>query len=346
LLEKVLAAVSHPVVLGDRSMRPTCSIGVAIYPQDGADAATLLKNADGAMYRAKELGRNRFQFFTSDVHERIRRRMELETSLRQALDREEFELYYQPQVALRTGAIVGAEALIRWKHPQKGMVGPSSFIGFAEETGLIVPIGEWVLGQACAQNKAWQDAGLPSIPVAVNMSARQCEQRDLDGFVAETLARTGLAPGHLELEITESISMANPEQSVPLMRRLKDTGVALSIDDFGTGFSNLSYLKRFPVDRLKIDLSFVREITTDAGSLAISEAIITMSHSLNLQVVAEGVETQEQLDLLGARHCDLIQGYLYSPPVTAEAFARLLREDRRLPVMPFSPTHDAPAMLM
>ena len=283
--------MSHPIALGGRPVRPTCSIGVSVYPQDGDDAATLLKNADAAMYRAKELGRNRFQFFTADVHERMRRRMELETSLRQALERDEFELHYQPQVALGTGAIVGAEALLRWRHPRKGLLAPTHFIGFAEETGLIVPIGQWVLGQACAQNKAWQDAGLPAIPVAVNMSARQCEQRDLDRAIADTLARTKLGPEFLELEITESISMANPEQSVPLMRRLKDTGVALSIDDFGTGFSNLSYLKRFPVDRLKIDLSFVREITTDPGSLAISEAIITMSHSLNLKVVAEGVET-------------------------------------------------------
>jgi diguanylate cyclase (GGDEF)-like protein/PAS domain S-box-containing protein len=346
LIEKVLGAVSDPLILGGRRMRPTCSIGVSVYPQDGEDAATLLKNADGAMYRAKELGRDRFQFFTSDVHERIRRRMELESSLRQALDREEFEIHYQPQVELRTGKIVGAEALLRWRHPEKGLIGPSDFIGFAEETGLIVPIGEWVLERACAQNKAWQNAGLPSIPVAVNMSARQCEQRDLDRVIAQALASTQLAARYLELEITESISMANPEQSVPLMQRLKDTGVGLSIDDFGTGFSNLSYLKRFPVDRLKIDLSFVREITTDPGSLAISEAIITMSHSLNLQVVAEGVETQAQLDLLGARRCDLIQGYLFSPPVAADAFARMLGEDRRLPAMPHTPTHDAPPMLM
>ncbi|HUQ27816.1 MAG TPA: EAL domain-containing protein [Usitatibacter sp.] len=331
LMDKLLTRVAGRVVLREREVRPTCSIGVAMFPQDGDDAGTLLRNADAAMYRAKELGRNRFQFFTADVHERIRRRMELETSLRLALEREEFELHYQPQVGLRGGTIIGVEALIRWRHPERGLVYPGEFIGFAEETGLIVPIGRWVLEEACRQNKAWQDEGLARIPVAVNMSARQCEQPDVHDVVARALLQAGLAPEFLELEITESISMADPSQSVPLMRRLKNTGVTLSIDDFGTGFSNLSYLRRFPVDRLKIDLSFVREITSDPGSLAISEAIITMSHSLNLQVVAEGVETQGQLDLLGARDCDFMQGYLFSPPLTAADFARLLREDRRLP---------------
>jgi EAL domain-containing protein (putative c-di-GMP-specific phosphodiesterase class I) len=330
LVDKLLGQVALPLMLGGRETRPTCSIGVSLHPQDGADADTLLRNADAAMYRAKELGRNRFQFFTADVHERIRRRMELESSLRLALERDEFELHYQPQVCLKQGGIVGAEALLRWRHPEKGMVGPNQFIPFAEETGLIVPIGEWVLRRACMQNKAWQDAGLPPIPVAVNMSAKQCEQQDVDEVVRRALRDSGLDPKYLELEITESISMANPEQSVPLMARLKETGVALSIDDFGTGFSNLSYLKRFPVDRLKIDLSFVREITTDPGSLAISEAIITMSHSLNMQVIAEGVETEGQLALLGARNCDSIQGYFFSPPVEPGAFSRLLREGRRL----------------
>jgi diguanylate cyclase (GGDEF)-like protein/PAS domain S-box-containing protein len=345
LMHKLLTNVSSPLMLGERAVRPTCSIGVAIHPQDGNDADTLLRNADAAMYRAKDLGRNRFQFFTADVHERIRRRMELESSLRQALERDEFELHYQPQVGLKTGGIVGVEALLRWRHPERGLIPPAQFIGFAEETGLIVPIGAWVLERACRQNKAWQDAGLPPIPVAVNMSAKQCEQEDVDLMVRAALDMSGLAPEYLELEITESLSMANPESSVPLMQRLKDIGVALSIDDFGTGFSNLSYLRRFPVDRLKIDLSFVREITTDPGSLAISEAIITMSHSLNLKVVAEGVETEGQLALLGARHCDLIQGYFFSPPVPADDFAGMLREGRRLPNYPV-PIHAPPAMLM
>jgi diguanylate cyclase (GGDEF)-like protein/PAS domain S-box-containing protein len=346
LMHKLLTGIAHPIALGDRSVNPTVSIGVAIYPQDGQDVETLLRNADAAMYRAKELGRNRFQFFTSDVHERIRRRMELESSLRLALERDEFTLHYQPQVDLKSGAIVGVEALLRWLHPDKGLIGPAQFIAFAEETGLIVDIGKWVLHEACRQNKAWQDAGLPAVPIAVNMSARQCEQPGVEDMVRRAITESGLAPHYLELEITESISMAHPEQSVPLMERLKAIGVALSIDDFGTGFSNLSYLRRFPVDRLKIDLSFVREITTDASSLAISEAIITMSHSLNLEVIAEGVETAAQFELLGSRHCDQIQGYLFSPPVTAEAFARLLREDRRLPYRPGTTVHAPPATIM
>ena len=330
LMHKLLTNISHPVALGGRELRPTSSIGVAVYPQDGEDADTLLRNADAAMYRAKELGRNRFQFFTADVHERIRRRMELESSLRFAIEREEFELFYQPQVSFRTGRVVGIEALLRWRHPQKGLVEPSQFIGFAEESGLINPIGTWVLQKACAQNKAWQDEGLPAIPVSVNMSAKQCERQDIDVVVQRALKAAGLAPQYLELEITESISMANPEQSAPLMERLKQTGVTLCIDDFGTGFSNLSYLKRFPVDRLKIDISFVREIATDPGSLAIADAIITMSHSLGLEVVAEGVETEEQLALLAERDCDILQGYYFSRPLTADALGHLLREDRRL----------------
>ena len=343
LMNKLLTQVAQPLALAGRQLNPTCSIGVSIFPQDGDTADTILSNADAAMYRSKELGRNRFQFYTADVHERIQRRMELETSLRRALERGEFELHYQPQVGLRTGMIVGAEALLRWRHPEKGLVGPGQFVPFAEETGLIVPIGEWVMREACRQNRAWQDAGLPHIPVAVNMSAKQCEQADLDRVVRRILQETRLDAQCLELEITESMSMTAPEQSVPFLQRLKQTGVSLSIDDFGTGFSNLSYLRRFPVDRLKIDLSFVREITTDPGSLAISEAIITMSHSLNLQVVAEGVETQGQLELLGARDCDLIQGFLMSPPLEPDAFARLLADDPQL-LAGRGYTHRAPAM--
>ncbi len=344
-LRKLLAAVSAPMTLGTRPVRAACSIGISIFPQDGNDGDTLLRNADAAMYRAKESGRNRFQFFTADVHERVRTRVELESSLRLALEREQFELHYQPQVNLKTGAIVGAEALLRWRHPDKGLIGPAGFIGVAEETGLIVPIGTWVLETACAQNKAWQDAGLPPIAVSVNMSALQCAQEGVDAVVRRALESSGLEPRHLEIEITESVSMANPEQSVPLMRRLKDTGVALSIDDFGTGFSNLSYLRRFPVDRLKIDLSFVREIATDPGSLAISEAIITMAHSLSLQVVAEGVETREQLALLASRNCDSIQGFYFSAAVTKEAFAQLLRENRRLYVPVLSRGYESAGVL-
>jgi diguanylate cyclase (GGDEF)-like protein/PAS domain S-box-containing protein len=346
LMHKLLAAISAPLALGDRVMRPTCSVGVSLHPQDGDSAEKLLRNADAAMYRAKELGRNRFQIFTADVHERIHRRMELESSLRRALERDEFRLHYQPQVSLHDGCIVGVEALLRWQHPERGLVPPGEFIAFAEQTGLIIPIGTWVLNEACRQNKAWQDAGLPPLPISVNMSALQCEQEDVDQVVKRALEETGLDPRYLELEITESMSMANPEQSVPLMRRLKDTGITLSIDDFGTGFSNLSYLRRFPIDRLKIDLSFVREIVSDPGSLAISEAIINMSHSLNLKVVAEGVENETQLALLESRDCDSIQGYYFSPPLHHEALAAMLRDDRRLELAPGRHLHAAPALVM
>ena len=328
MISRLLETIAEPITVRQRQLRPTCSIGISVFPQDGEDADALLRNADAAMYRAKELGRNRFQFFTAEVHQRIQQRMELESSLRLALERDEFLLHYQPQVDLRSGSIIGVEALLRWRHPTHGVVPPGEFIGFAEESGLIVPIGKWALGEACRQNKAWQDAGLPPISVAVNMSAKQCDQPDVEGVVAQALARSGLEARYLELEITESISMANPSQSVPLMHRLKATGVALSIDDFGTGFSNLGYLRRFPVDRLKIDLSFVREIATDAGSLAISEAIITMSHNLELEVVAEGVESEDQLALLEARGCDVVQGYYFSPPLAREELAELLRVGR------------------
>ncbi|HUP97300.1 MAG TPA: EAL domain-containing protein [Usitatibacter sp.] len=346
MITRLLEAIAEPISLRQRQLRPTCSIGISVFPQDGDDADALLRNADAAMYRAKELGRNRFQFFTTQVHERIQRRMELESSLRQALEREEFVLHYQPQVDMRSGAVIGVEALLRWQHPTRGLVPPGEFIGFAEETGLIVPIGKWVLGEACRQNKAWQDAGLPQIAVAVNMSARQCDQPDVVTVVEQALAHSGLEPRYLELEITESISMGNPSQSVPLMHRLKATGVALSIDDFGTGFSNLSYLRRYPVDRLKIDLSFVREIVTDPGSLAISEAIITMSHNLQMQVVAEGVESEAQLELLGLRGCDSIQGYYFSPPLAREDLAELLREGRRLPPQKSYRTQRPAALVM
>jgi diguanylate cyclase (GGDEF)-like protein/PAS domain S-box-containing protein len=346
LVRKLLSSVAEPILLGGRPVRASCSVGVSMYPQDGADSQTLLRNADAAMYRAKELGRNRFQFFTADVHERIRKRIELEASLRLAIERGEFELHYQPQVGLKAGRIVGVEALVRWRHPELGLIPPGQFIPFAEETGLIVPLGTWVLNRACEQNKAWQDAGLPAIPISVNMSAKQCGQEDVDRVVQRALEASGLEARYLDLEITESISMAHPDESVPLMTRLKNIGVTLSIDDFGTGFSNLSYLRRFPVDRLKIDLSFVREITTDPGSLAISEAIITMSHSLNLQVVAEGVETRAQLELLEARQCDSIQGFYFSPPVTHDMLAQLLREDRRLFSTIATGIQKAPALLM
>ncbi len=346
LMQKLIATVSAPLMLAERDIRMNCSIGISMYPQDGENADTLLKNADVAMYRAKELGRNGFQFFTRELHERVRMQMELGTSLRQALEREELELFFQPQVSLRSGKIVGVEALVRWNHPEKGLVGPASFIEFAEQSGLILPMGEWIMMRACAQNKAWQDAGLEKFPIAVNVSAKQCAQQDIAGIVRRALAESGLEAQYLEIELTESLSMAAPEKSVPLMYGLKEIGVKLAIDDFGTGYSNMSYLKRFPIDRLKLDISFVREITSDAGSLAISDAIITMSHSLQLEVVAEGVETEGQLELLKSRNCDLIQGYYFSRPVRAHELAAMLEEGRCLSSKVTGRTENAPAILV
>jgi len=332
LVKRVLDNIAQPMVLAGQEVRVSCSIGLASYPQDGQDAEALLRNAESAMYGAKEQGRNGFQFFTSELQERARRQLQLGASLRQALENNEFELHYQPQVSLRTGKVVGLEVLLRWRHPQQGLIGPGHFIGYAEESGLIIPIGEWVLQQACMQNKAWQDAGLPALPVAVNVSARQVAQQGLEEAVRRALEKSGLAPRYLELELTESISMNDPERSVPLMEAMKAIGVEISIDDFGTGYSNMSYLKRFPIDRLKLDISFVRDITTDPGSLAISDAIITMSHSLHLEVVAEGVESESQLALLSARGCDIVQGYYFSKPLPADDLAQLLRDGKCLPV--------------
>jgi diguanylate cyclase (GGDEF)-like protein/PAS domain S-box-containing protein len=339
-VEKLQRAIGAPMTLGGRQIRPACSVGISLYPQDGDDAETLLRHADAAMYRAKELGRNRFQFFTSEVQVRIQKRLDLHSSLRLAYERQEFELYYQPQVDLTTGSIVAIEALLRWRHPVRGLVGPDEFIEFAEETGLIVPIGNWVLTQACRQNKQWQKDGLPKVPIAVNMSARQCEQSDSDEVVRDALAASRLDPRYLELEITESISMANPERSVPQMERLKQAGVMLSIDDFGTGFSNFGYLRRFPIDQLKIDHSFVHDIATDFTSLAICQGIIALSHSLKLKVVAEGVENAEQLALLRRNGCDVIQGHYFSPPVTHAEMAALLAGNRRRPMFDVEAMHE------
>ena len=331
--ERVLAAIARPFASiggGDREFFVGASIGASTYPRDGADGATLLKNADIAMYRAKEQGRNNFQVFTEEMQSRINTRLSLETKLRRALERNEFALFYQPQVDLATGRIVGAEALIRWQTPDIGMISPVQFIPLAEETGLIVPIGEWVLDTACAQAAEWQNAGLDPINVGVNLSARQFRQKDLVAVVEHSLSRNRLSSLHLELELTESMVMQDPENTIRILNQLKDLGLRLSLDDFGTGYSSLSYLRRFPIDVLKVDQSFIRDVTVNADDACITGSIISLAHGLGLSVIAEGVENQAQLHYLRTQQCDVIQGYYFSRPVPATEFFALMRADKHL----------------
>ncbi len=317
--KRILEDFRRPWVLDSHEFRVTTSIGIALYPNDGEDAETLLKNADAAMYRAKEQGRDNFQLYTPAMNAAILERIALENDLRQALEREEFVLHYQPQVNISTGRVVGMEALVRWQHPDRGLIPPMEFIPVAEETGLILPLGEWVLRTACVQNKAWQEAGLPSMRVAVNLSARQFQSRELVNTVTQILEETGLDPNCLQLEITEGVAMQDTEFTATVLDDLKVIGVQIVIDDFGTGHSSLSYLARFPVDALKIDRSFVGGLPMDQSAAAITTAIITLAHSLNLSVIAEGVETEDQLAFLKERNCDEFQGYLFSEPKEAGA---------------------------
>jgi diguanylate cyclase (GGDEF)-like protein/PAS domain S-box-containing protein len=332
IVQRIMEAIAQPLTIEGHEFFVSCSIGVAVYPADGDTPEELIKHADIAMYRAKETGRNNFQFYTSAMNERALERLHIEGDLRNALEREEFMLHYQPQVDLRTGEIVGVEALIRWQHPELGMVPPVRFIGLAEENGLIVPIGAWVIRAACLQAKAWQNAGLGRLRMAVNLSARQFAQQDLVESIATSLREADLAPECLEIELTESLVMADVDRAIGILRELKALGVKLSIDDFGTGYSSLSYLKRFPIDVLKIDRSFVNDITIDPDDAAIVSSIVSLAHSLRLQVIAEGVETEAQLTYLREHDCDQIQGYFFSRPVTAAAITVMLEEGKRLPI--------------
>jgi diguanylate cyclase len=323
--EGVREALRRPLDCGGRELYVTASFGVSLCPDDGEDCHTLLKNAAAALYRAKQKGGDAYEFFTPDMHERALKRLSLENDLRRALEREEFEVHYQPRVEAASGRVVGMEALARWRHPELGLVSPAEFIPVAEETGMIGPLGERVLRTACAQNGAWREGGLGPLRVGVNLSLRQFQQPDLIQMVERTLAETGLDAGGLELELTESSMMHDAAHAVETLRRLKATGIKISVDDFGSGYSSLSYLKHLPLDVLKIDLSFVRDMAADQNNAAIVKAIITLAHSLGLTAVAEGVETEEQAALLRRMGCDEMQGYLFSRPLPAADFERFVR---------------------
>jgi EAL domain-containing protein (putative c-di-GMP-specific phosphodiesterase class I)/CheY-like chemotaxis protein len=308
----------------------TGSLGLSIYPSDGEDAESMLRNADVAMYRAKEDGRNSFRFYVSEMDTRMRARVEIEHDLRLAIKRGELLLHYQPRVSLISGALLGFEALVRWNHPREGLISPDRFIGVAEDTGLIMPLGDWVLEAACRRAQQWRDMGLPEVRISVNLSARQFRDPGLVGRVERVLAETRLDPAFLELEITESTVMHDSEAAIGTLRALKKLGVTLSVDDFGTGYSSLSYLKLFPIDVLKIDRSFVRDVTTDSDDAAIVRAIVSLSHSLGLVVVAEGVEEVAQAAFLRDVKCDELQGYYFSRPLPEETAEHLLRSKPRL----------------
>jgi len=327
---RVLELISKPFSLDGHEIVITASIGISIYPNDSTDIVHLIKDADTAMYRAKDLGKNNFQFYTQSMNAKAFELLVMEGQLHKALEREEFFLHYQPQVDIRTGRIVGVEALVRWQHPKLGMVSPASFIPLAEETGLIIPIDEWVLKTACSQNKKWQTAGFPPVKVSINLSAKHFARINLMETIAKIVRDTGMDPHYLDLEITEGVLIRNVKELITIFQELKGIGVSLLIDDFGTGYSSLSYLKKFPLDVLKIDQSFVREITTDSGSAAITKTIIEMAHNLHLRALAEGVETEAQFTFLLENGCDVFQGYLFSKPQPAEEVARFLQNGKSL----------------
>jgi diguanylate cyclase (GGDEF)-like protein len=329
LVDRIVAAMSAPFDIDGHEVFATLSAGVTFFPQHGTDGQTLLKNAGAALYRAKRSGGNNCKFYSPAMHERASQRLRLESSLRRALENQEFVLRYQPRVATDTEQITGVEALIRWEHPELGLISPAEFIPLAEDTGLIIPIGEWVLREACEQNRRWQQQRLAPFRVAVNISARQFQQADISKIVVRALDAARMSPEQLELELTESSIMNNVEFAVKALKDLKQMGVEITVDDFGTGFSSLSHLKRLPIDALKIDQSFIRDVTTDADDAALVMAVVTLGHNMRLKVIAEGVETEEQLKFLHLLRCDEVQGYLFSHPVAAEEIARMLTKAGR-----------------
>jgi diguanylate cyclase (GGDEF)-like protein len=331
-VQRISAKIGEPMTIDGKELYVTCSAGISMHPQDGPDVETLLRNADAAMYRAKDHGRNNFQFYTSEMNERINERLSLENALRRALERNEFVLHYQQKVDLRTGALAGAEALVRWNHPELGLLRPERFIPLAEETGLILQIGEWVIHEACRQVQGWLGRGLKPGLVSVNLSARQFRQDGLVRAVSRILEETGLDSRNLELELTESTVMHNVATGIATLHGLKSLGIALSVDDFGTGYSSLSYLKDLPIDVLKIDRSFVRDIGAGEGADegVLAQAIVSLAHSLHLKVIAEGVETDAQLRFLKRHGCDQGQGFFFGEAVPPEAFARLIDNRKKV----------------
>jgi diguanylate cyclase (GGDEF)-like protein/PAS domain S-box-containing protein len=325
--KRILAVCALPFQLADHELYVTTSIGISIFPTDGNETELLMKNAEAAMQRAKELGINNYQHYKPTMNAKAFEQLTLEHNLRKALRQNEFQVYYQPLIDLKTGIITGAEALIRWKHPELGMISPAQFIPIAEETGLILPIGEWVLTTACHQTREWLDKFDKPFTIAVNLSARQFLQQDLSSTINTVLTEAGLTPEALELEITESLGMKNPELTLHTLEELKGMGIRIAIDDFGTGYSSLSYLKKFPIDTIKVDRSFVADIQIDANDAAIVLAIIALAHSMKLKVIAEGVEKKEQGLFLLEHGCEKVQGFLYSPPVPAADFEKFLERD-------------------
>jgi diguanylate cyclase (GGDEF)-like protein/PAS domain S-box-containing protein len=323
--ERLMDVMTAEFVVQGRSLNISCSLGISIFPEHGADGETLIKNADAAMYSAKTYGRNNFQFFTSDMNAQVMERLTLENSLRLALAKKELFLEYQPQMDIASGRITGLEALLRWQHSELGLVPPNKFIRIAENSGLIAPIGEWVLRTACAQARKWQDEGLPAVTVAVNVSAVQFRQENFCEFVRRVLHETGLAAQYLELELTESLLLSSADRTLSLLRKLKSTGVMLSIDDFGTGYSSFGYLRQFQVNKLKIDRTFIRDVAVNPDDAAVTAAIISMAKSLRLKVIAEGVEDEAQMSFLRKNHCDEIQGYYFSKPLAVDEVADKLR---------------------
>jgi diguanylate cyclase (GGDEF)-like protein/PAS domain S-box-containing protein len=335
---RLLDETARPLQLDGQEVVVTASIGIAVFPTDGTDTDTLLKNADSAMYFAKKQGKNNYQFFSASTNARSFQKLGLENGLRKALEREELVLHYQPKVDAAGGVIFGVEALVRWKHPDLGMVPPGDFIPLAEETGLILPIGEWVLGEACRQLSAWRAAGFADLTMAVNMASQNFAQKGFVKRVTACILSAGLVPEGVEIEVTESVLMQDVEATIATLRALKENGIALSVDDFGTGYSSLAYLKRFPIDTLKIDRSFVRDVMSNREDAAITSAIITLAKRLDMQVVAEGVETAEQAAFLRREGCHLMQGYFFGRPLAAVDLTPLLGVSRAVPVVPHAGT--------